>query len=133
MFPRSREKRPLPALEFQPAPLIPSHASAFPSRTAGPHRGSGGVASRQLHPQALINPMGGVPLLARGLAVRLRDGVDELPHCPQLGTGPFRSLPLRRQRASRGFPDHPAMHPELPCYAANRSLAVLVLSPDLLE
>jgi hypothetical protein len=80
-----------------------------------------------------MDPMGRVPLLARGLSVRLQDRVDEILHWPQLGTRPFRSLPLRRQRAPQGFPDHPPLHTKLAGYSANRPLTVLVFSPDLFE
>jgi hypothetical protein len=77
--------------------------------------------------------MGCVPLLARRLPVALQDRIDEILDRPQLGTRPFRSLPLRRQRAPQGFPHHPPVHTELAGYSANRPLTVLVLSPHLFK
>jgi hypothetical protein len=106
---------------------------ALPPSHITPHGGLRNVAVGQPLLQRLMNPMGRVPLLARSLAVGLQDRIDDILDRPQLGTGPFRSLPFRRQRTPQSFPHHPPVHTKLACYSSNRPLTVLVLSPHLLE
>jgi hypothetical protein len=60
-----------------------------------------------------MNPMGRVSLLARGLVVGIQDRIDEILDRPQPGTGPFRLLPLLRQRTLQRFPHHPPVHAKL--------------------
>jgi hypothetical protein len=96
------------------------------------HRGLADDNLRHLFPQPHPNAMRGMPLLARRLAVRFENRVDERNCRSQLGPLPLRLLPLWRQRAGQGLAHLPSMYSQLPRYRADRPGAMLVLPPDLL-
>jgi hypothetical protein len=77
--------------------------------------------------------VGGVPLFARRLAIRLQDPVDEGGDRLQAWAGAHRGALLPGHRALHRFSHQPAMHAELPGHALDRAEAELVLPSDLFE
>src|ERR1700741_2458835 len=88
---------------------------------------------RQLPPDPLVDPMGGVTLFARRIAVGLQNCVDEWPQRPDYRPLPLDRLAPRRLGAGQRLAHHPAMHAQLGRHPLNRSNAELVFPPDLLE
>ena len=77
--------------------------------------------------------MGRVTLFPRRLLVRHQDGLDEVGHRIQSGSGSLRWRLLGRQRAGERLSDHSAVNAELAGYSLDRAHPELVFASDLLE
>src|ERR1700757_241763 len=82
---------------------------------------------RNLHSDAFVDAMRGVPLFARGLAVCLQNRVDQGCRRSHLQCRTLGLLPPRRHCAPDRFPHHPPVHAQLPRHALNRPCSELIL------
>jgi hypothetical protein len=77
--------------------------------------------------------MRGMSLFTRRLLVCFQYLVNELFDRSELWTPALGPLPLRRQRVLNRLPHHPSVHSELLGHSDDRSAAMLILPPQLLE
>ncbi len=98
-----------------------------------PHRHLRHLVLRQLAPDPLEDPVRGVTLLARRIAIGLQDSVDERLQRSNYRPFSLALLALRRLSIRQRLTHHPPMHPELGGNSLNRPNPELVFPPDLLE
>jgi hypothetical protein len=90
--------------------------------------------SRVLIAQAFPDPLRGVALLARRVAVTLKPGIDQLPICPQLRRRPADRRPLDgRQRRGQRLTHRTAMNTVALRQRPDRQILPISVPPDLLE
>ena len=81
-----------------------------------------------------MDPLGGMPLLARRHAIGLKPGVDHRPIRPQLRRRAANRRALRRRhRRRQRLPDRPPMHPMTHRQPPDREPLTITVPSDLLE
>jgi hypothetical protein len=77
------------------------------------HRCLRHLVLRYLAPDPLVDPMRGMPLLARCVAIGCQDPINKRLHRPNRRPLAFDPLAFRRLRARQRLAHHPPMHPSL--------------------
>src|ERR1019366_833337 len=98
-----------------------------------PRRPSRSSAERRSHAEPVPAPLRGVALLARRLAIRFQNRIDELRGRSHLHVRTLRLLPPRRYRALNRLPHQPPVYAQFPRHALNRTYPKLIFQPNLLE
>ena len=96
------------------------------------HGGFGDRMAGMLCLQTSPDPMGRVPLFARGLPILFQDPVDDRRQWSEFGLFPFGHFAFGRDRVADRLPDHAAMYAVFPGQSLDR-LSGRVLPPDRLK
>ena len=97
------------------------------------HRQLGDRGVREFRQDATIQPTRGVPLLARRLAIRSQNLINERRHRAQLRLGAFRVVVLRRHSIDQRLAYHPPVNTKLRGNSRYRADTKFMLPTQLLE